>query len=180
MIREVRQLSAVVGRRTALKYAGLGLVTAALTACGADGLPGSGGGPKKAMITAFVKGKWKIAAEGGTCVLTVKDGTWAMSEGKAPAGSDGGMLTRPYFGTYQIDSGVLTVAVNERDDPGEPDRGTGTALPEEVSDSEEFSASWSYHNDTFNVPVRWDGKKAVVQVTHQQYGGLIVLTAERT
>ncbi|GAA3389036.1 hypothetical protein [Cryptosporangium minutisporangium] len=176
MIQEFRQLSAVVGRRTALKYAGLGLIAATLSACGGDGSD-SDGSPKKAMLTAFAKGKWKVGAEGGTGVLAVEDGKWTL-EGNSPPGQDSGLLNDSLYGTYQFDAGVLTVSV-QRDESDEPNIGTATSVPNEVSDKENFSASWSYDQDGFTVPVTWDGKKMVVQVTHQQYGGLIVFTAER-
>ncbi|GAA0239926.1 hypothetical protein [Cryptosporangium japonicum] len=173
MIREFGQLSGVVGRRAALRYAGLGLAAAALGACGVE-LPGSS--PRATMIGAFVKGTWKVSAEGGTGVLTIGDGTWDLAAGTPPPGRDHGLLTDAMTGTYRIDAGVLTVEV---DGDGARHRGTAIALPTEVSDRADFSATWSYRSDAFTVPVAWDGTTLVVQIVHQRHGGLILYTAER-
>ena len=87
MISDVRRFSALVGRRTALRCAALGLVAVTLEACGArpknnngtgNGNQDSSGGPgtpaatgrttgavATAMLEAFVKGQWRVTANGG-------------------------------------------------------------------------------------------------------------------
>jgi len=172
-IRELGQLSGVVGRRAALRYAGLGLAAAALGACGVD-LPGRH--PRAALVTAFVRGTWRVTADGGAGLLTIGDDTWTLSGGTPPPGRKHGLLTDARNGTYRIDAGVLTVEVAGE---GAPDRGTAIALPAEVSGHEDFSATWSYRGDAFTVPVAWNGTKLVVQIVHPRHGGLILYTAER-
>lgn len=173
MIGEVRQLASVVGRRSALKYAGLGLVATVLSACGGDE---GGSGVAGNTIEAFAKGKWKLAAQGSECTLTVADGKWDLSEGTDLPDEDG-PLTRELYGTYALTGGALEVSAQERENNAGPKRGVGTPLPSQVSDSESTTIQWSYDTDQSQVPITWDGKKLVL--VFNNYDGAMVITAER-
>jgi hypothetical protein len=191
MIREVRQFSALVGRRTALRYATLGLLAATLEACGASGKgdsagnqSGAGGRPAgaagvKAMtLEAFVKGKWKVAANGGSCLLTVADGKWSLSDGTEAVGESKRFLMRELHGTYQLHSGVMEVAVLEGDNDTTPKNGLASKLPAEVTNPADVLATWNYDRNQFEASFNWDGRQMVLFFSHRT-GGYIKFTAER-
>ncbi|MYZ38091.1 MULTISPECIES: hypothetical protein [unclassified Streptomyces] len=175
MIREVRQLASVVGRRSAVKYVGLGLLATVLSACGGDE---GGSGVAENTVEAFAKGKWKLAAQGSECTLTVSDGKWDLSEATPPPGEKHGPLTRELYGTYAFTGGVLEVSAQEREDNSGPKRGVGTPVPSQVSDSESVTIQWSYdETDQSQVPITWDGKK--LTLVFDNHDGPLAIAAER-
>lgn len=174
MIRKARQLASVVGRRSAIKYVGLGFLATVLSACGGDE---SGSGVAGNTLEAFAKGKWKLTARGSECVLTVADGKWALSEGRDLPGQNG-PLTRELYGTYALTGDVLEVSAQERENDADPKRGVGAPVPPQVSDSESVTVQWSYDDDNQSrLPITWDGKKLVLVADN--HDGALVISAER-
>jgi hypothetical protein len=201
VIRDVQRFSALVGRRTALRCAVLGLAAVTLEACGSsskkkkkkksssDGGQGSTTAPTaspsmtsaaaSAMLGAFVKGRWRVTANGGSCVVTVGDGTWRVSDGvAATTGPSRGFLTRKLHGTFALQGGKMEVAVLEGDGDTTPKNGLVSNLPAEVRNPADILAAWNYERDQFETSFKWDGKQVVLFFSHRT-GGYIKFVAER-
>jgi hypothetical protein len=179
-IREAQRLASVLGRRSALKYVGLGLAATVLGACGGEkgrSKNGSKGGSGVAgnTVEAFAKGKWKLSAGGARCTLTVGDGRWEIGEGTPAPGEEHGPLTRELKGTYTLSGRVLEVSAAE--EGRSADRRVAEPLPSQVSDAESLTVRWNFDGSRSQVPVTWDGKKLVV--VFDNHDGPLVISAER-
>jgi hypothetical protein len=192
----------LLGRRTVLRLAGLAVTVAAVSACGGappaeradraaptdEGTDGGapmdegatdddgatdGGGD---VLEDLVKGSWKLTAAGTSCVLTVEDGTWKLTEGKGPGNR--GPLTRTLHGTWTVTAGVLQVGVFDDDEDTTAKQGVGQPLPKQVGPSDALSVQWAYDREPAQpVPIRRDGDQAVI--TYPNHDGALVITARR-
>ena len=176
MLGDLRRLSAVLGRRTLIRYAGLGLLTAVVAGC--SGEKGNGGGAAARTVEAFANGRWTLSAMGAQCVLTVGDGTFRMSDFVDPPGEAGNPLNGIVRGTYTLTAGVLQVQTFTTEDDDSPKQGVGQQIPAEVGDAATTSVQWSYGAEAPSpVPVAWDGTNLVV--TFPNYNGPLVITGTR-
>ncbi|MCZ4125930.1 hypothetical protein [Streptomyces sp. H39-S7] len=156
MLADLRQLERIVGRRAALRYAGIGLVTVAVAACG--GKKNSGGSDNKLTVgavalDAFARGTWKltITPAGKThdsySTITIAAGAWHMDD-----------VTRS--GTYSFSAGTLSV-IDPKNDNGSDQAGwTGTGVPDQVGKGTSVKLGWSPDPSTDpsrELPVTWDG-----------------------
>jgi hypothetical protein len=176
MIRQWRLFSSVVGRRSALKYAGLGLMAAVISACG-----GKEAGPRPTVamraIEAFAKGTWMVAASNGrTSQLTIDEGTWTMTPGVFDS------LTAR--GEYALADGRLQVTRRYSDEDRKKFSGVvdetyiGTDIPQQVPDSGSAVVGWSFETKSQTCPVTWDGK--TLQISgHDWYGNTVIVDASR-
>ncbi|MGW3514205.1 hypothetical protein [Streptomyces hydrogenans] len=187
MLDEFRQVRRIVGRRDTFRYAGLGLLSLALAACGGkkDGSGGGradGDGPARATLAgaaveAFARGAWRLGFTPSGQVndeyrrIEITGRRWSL---------DGGDLT----GTFALTGGWLTVTVDGR---SSENVWAGTGLPATVGASASHTLQWGEDPTSGPVdagspvdttpsplPVGWDGTTLTIQA---QRG--LVITAVR-
>jgi hypothetical protein len=180
MIRRFRTVSSVVGRRTALRYLGLGLLAATTAACGKTD-NGTGPAGAKPTVTAlavqaFAKGTWKVTstvtrgskATVATGELTVGDGTWSAGPGLFSARSG-------VAGEYTLSGDRLTVVLRGNN---EELTFVGTGLPANVPGGA-FILGWALGSRTQTCDTQWDGKTLTI-AGNDFYDSPTLVTATRT
>lgn len=174
------QFALIVGRRTALRYAAVGVGAAA-----AGLLTGCSSSPTTQAVTAFVKGTWLVTIpmhkdlgytgtapqpdQETTTVVVSEDGTWTATGGKL-SGLDGRK------GKWSINAGTASITKNHCTpaDDYDCDEGAGTAsgVPTEMggSTSATLSMAWAYSGTArpYPVPITWDGKTLTVTGTNAE------------
>ncbi|MCM2423982.1 hypothetical protein [Streptomyces sp. RKAG293] len=148
-----------MGRRAALRYAGIGLVTVAVAACGGKKNSGNSGksGDKLTVgavaLDAFARGTWKltITPAGRThdsySTITITAGAWHMNDVERS-------------GTYSFSAGTLSVIDPGNDNGGDTTGWTGVGVPEQVAKGASAKLGWSPAPTTDparELPVTWDG-----------------------
>lgn len=156
MLADFRQLERIVGRRAALRYAGIGLVTVAVAACGGKKDSGPSGDKLSVgavALDAFARGTWKltISPAGEThdsySTITITAGAWHMND-----------VARS--GTYSFSAGTLSVIDPGNDSGGDSAGWTGVGVPEQVASRASAKLGWSPAPSTDparELPVTWDG-----------------------
>ncbi|MET9933322.1 MULTISPECIES: hypothetical protein [unclassified Streptomyces] len=170
------QVRRIVGRRDALKYGGLGLLSLALAACG--GKKGDGGGgrtsdgrPAGATVTgaaveAFARGTWNLSftppgeVNDEYARIEIKGRRWSL---------DGDDET----GSFELTGGRLTVRVDGR---SSENVWAGTGVPGTVRDKASHTLQWGedatsgtsdpgspVDTTAFPLPVSWDGTALRIQ-----------------
>ncbi|MEU1123020.1 hypothetical protein ABZ371_05420 [Streptomyces sp. NPDC005899] len=176
MLGDFRQVRRIVGRRDAIRYGGLGLLSVVLTACGAkedDGRSGTAPGdrPAKATVTgaaveAFAQGAWQLSftpqgeVNDEYARIDVTGRRWSL---------DGDDLA----GSFTLAAGRLTVTV---DGMTTDNVWAGAGLPGSVGGNASHTLQWGHDAasgegdpgspvDTtpFPLPVTWDGTTLRIQ-----------------
>ncbi|MEU3459480.1 hypothetical protein ABZ721_05910 [Streptomyces sp. NPDC006733] len=180
MLADLRQLERIVGRRAALKYAGIGLVTAAVAACGGkkdDGRPGDKLSVGAVALDAFARGTWKLTmTPAGTthdtyATITIAAGAWHMDDAARS-------------GTYSFSAGTLSVVDPGNDNGSEATGWTGTGVPAQVAGRESVTLGWSPALSTDpakELPVTWDGTTLTLRLMPgaRSRSAPVVITAVR-
>ncbi|MFG3347173.1 hypothetical protein ACGF1Z_19135 [Streptomyces sp. NPDC048018] len=150
-MRDVRAVTRVVGRRTALRYLALGVGASLVAACksesttdGPNGITGGQPNPAPTVtgraLAAFMRGRWSVTAEIGnedpaTCTAVIDDGVWSLDFGEGQTAK----------GTWALSGRRLALQVPERlggDDQGELKEAAATNLPAAFGDSLSLSLPW--------------------------------------
>ncbi|MFJ8580043.1 hypothetical protein [Micromonospora sp. NPDC093277] len=199
MRREFRVFSSIVGRRTALKYVGLGALAAVASACSRTGPSGnadrtgqaekSGGGKKPTVaartLEAFAKGTWAIAVsdpkQNGTSptgTLTLGDGKWTISPGILS-------IELAAHGDYTLSGASVSIVrrYNDEERKQYPDvvdeTYTGGDLPAQVGrDAQTYQVSWSFGAKHQICSVYWNGDAFLINA-NDGYGKDLMITLTR-
>ncbi|MDQ0796192.1 hypothetical protein [Streptomyces sp. B1I3] len=178
MLDNYRRVRRIVGRRDAIRYGGLGLLSLALTACGAkkdDGRSGKtpDGAPGKAKATvtgaaveAFARGAWKLSFTPQGQVndeyarIEITGRRWSLDDGDEA-------------GSFELTGDRLTVTV---DGMTSDNVWAGAGLPGSVGDEASHTLQWGHDAksgegdpgspvDTtpFPLPITWDGTTLRIQ-----------------
>ncbi|MFI8829173.1 lipocalin family protein [Streptomyces sp. NPDC053431] len=148
-LRDVRAVTRVVGRRTALRYLALGVGASLVAACKSesttDGPNGITGGQPAPTVTgralaAFMRGTWSVTAEIGnedpaTFTAVIDDGVWTLNFGEGQSSK----------GTWALSGGRLSLQVPERigsEDQGDMEEAAATNLPASFGDSLSLLLPW--------------------------------------
>lgn len=157
------QFSAVVGRRTALRYGTIGACAAAiglLTGCGSTS-------PVAATLAAFANGTWEVTTKGKTGAVTVADGTWTADADALPISSSG---------TWSLAGSTLSVVQAGMD--GSNGQCAGTGMPQTVGGSLNQTIGWVAHQFSVQLPVSWDGT-TLTMTGEDSENSPMVITATR-
>lgn len=148
-MRDVRTVTRVVGRRTAMRYLALGVGASLIAACkggsGTDGANGITGGDGQPTVTgrafaAFMRGRWSVTSEIGNedpaaFTAVIDDGVWSLESG--------GQSTK---GTWSLSGGRLSLQVPEHlgsiENPGDLEEAAATNVPAAIGDSLSVSLPW--------------------------------------
>lgn len=170
------QVEKTVGRRNALRYTGLGLVSLVLTACGGkksgNGTTNPEGGKSVratvtgAAVAAFARGSWDLAIRPKGQVndeytrISITGRTWSLDDGDVT-------------GSYELTSRELVVTVNGQ---SSENVWVGKGLPDTVGDDASFTLRWGADASSDPVdagspvdttpialPVSWDGRTLKIQ-----------------
>lgn len=121
------QLVSVIGRRQAVKYLSLGLLSMAVAACGGEK---SGGGIKGAALTEFAAGQWVYSMGDQTGRLVIrKDSGWRLTD-------DAGWQAA---GTWALKDGGITLQSEDFDGIS-----TVEGVPGAVDDGYEGRQVWNF------------------------------------
>ncbi|MFE5296534.1 hypothetical protein [Streptomyces sp. NPDC056632] len=150
-LRDVRAVTRVVGRRTALRYLALGVGASLVAACksesttdGPNGITGGQPNPAPTVtgraLAAFMRGRWTVMAEIGnedpaTLTAVIDDGTWSLESGDGQSSK----------GTWSLAGGRLSLQVPERlgsADQGDMEEAAATNLPASFGDSLSLILPW--------------------------------------
>ncbi len=190
-VRQVRAVTRVMGRRTALRYLAVGLGASVLAACGksADGTGGGGAasgsaggsGPLEQAFSAFVRGTWKVVVEpagnGTAAVLTaeITASSWTLTMG---GGQDS-----PWGGQWALMGDTL--AIHGPESPQDPDELVQVAalgVPARVGRSASLVLPWRPPGDTSagagqNLQVEY--AKGTLRIVHVDGDSRTVFTCTR-
>lgn len=199
MIAQFRAVSTVIGRRSTLKYLGLGLLAAATAACSpkSDPEPAGTAGAARSdgtaaarptvtalAVAAFAKGTWKVTstvtrgpkADVASAELTVGDGTWSAGPGLC-------FDTFGVGGEYTLAGGDLKVVLRGSEEyrrkyPQVKDLVfTGAGLPATVPTAS-FILGWAKGTKEQTCDTQWDGKTLTI-AAGDFYGNRVLVTATR-
>ncbi|MEV6331608.1 hypothetical protein [Streptomyces sp. NPDC051909] len=164
-MRDIRAVTRVVGRRTALRYLAIGAGASLLAACGTGnggggksksgdgsgstgGTGGTGGGqpkPKPTVaeraLTAFVSGKWSITSQIAgdekpvTYTANITDGWWTLEFGEGQTSNS----------MWDISGGRLSVQVPEKlgsGEDGDVEEAAASNVPATVGDAFSLVLPW--------------------------------------
>lgn len=190
-----RKATAILGRRTVLRYAALGVMGAAatgvLSACGkaiepGSGKDGSGSGADGSVagqaFNAFILGSWDVtfpeAPGKDPFTLSIEDGVWSST------GNGGGNQPRPQEGTWTFGGGVFVVdGWRYTLDDLDAEQGSASEVPETVGpEATPASVAWKYDGYDLQVSIQWEPEPGTLTMT--SIGGLnedaLLIVAKRT
>lgn len=160
MLKQMRFLTHVLGRRETLKYLSIAAVGAAIA-------PLTGCSGSTQAFKAFAAGTWNVTCPTDEPDLTI---TLTVDEGGAwSADVKYSDMTASTNGTWSLNGGNLTVTEQESDSTlflHQDGTGVAFTIPDEVDQNEMIASfQWSYGYDGLEVPVAWDKDSQTLTLT---------------